>query len=237
MNGDLIVEAGEFNNVDISYPAGIMQNFDSYADGWEAFAQFLAARSDKYYRLEDEYHPLYYRMARFVPGINPKVGTLNRSGQFTVTFDCKPQKYLLSGESEVVLTDYSDAVGVTDAIGVTFTNPTEYVAYPEIQLTPGVDVEVQSAAYHSILLFIPGNPTEYADHPGKVVYYAEISEAIWTYTSHGHETVEYVTDQVTLSGDPVKVAPGTNSLSVLHVSGESDRSDINIRLKPRWYTI
>lgn len=231
-NGDLIVEAGEFNNVEISYPAGIMHDFDSYADGWEAFAQFLAVRSDRYYRLEDEYHPLYYRMARFVPGIAPKVGTLNRSGQFTVTFDCKPQKYLLSGENEIVLTDY------TDGYGVAFTNPTEYDAFPEIQLTPKVMVEVISDSYDSSVTieFTPSNPTEYEAHPGKVVYYTEISEAIWTYEVDGFEQVKYVTDQVAVSGT-VKIHPGANSLCVFETFSGEIRDDIDIHLKPRWYTI
>ena len=231
-HGDLIVEAGEFDNVDISYPAGIMQDFDSYTNGWEQFEQFLAARSDRYYRLEDEYHPNYYRMARFVPGIAPKVGTLNRSGQFTVTFDCKPQKWLKSGEDEIVLTDY------TDGYGVAFTNPTEYDAFPEIQLTPKVTVELISDLYNSsvIMEFTPSDPTEYEAHPGRVVYYSEISEAVWTYEVDGFEQVEYVTDQVAVSG-AAKIRPGANRLCALEISSGEIRDDIDIRLKPRWYTI
>lgn len=244
-HGDLIVEAGEFENVDISYPAGIMQEFDSYTNGWEQFEQFLAARSDRYYRLEDEYHPNYYRMARFVPGISPRVGTLNRSGQFTVTFDCKPQKWLKSGDEEIVKTTY------TDGYGIEIVNNTPFPAYPEIQLSAWVGLEISpmSADYPDYGGAIVVKPEEEPEEEQdvKYTYYAETGEVIKTYriTEGGidlGEFSEYATSYTDISGYGLAIAPNSSTrITVFEPStGQGNlvnRDDVNIRIKPRWYTI
>ena len=251
MSGDLIVEAGEFDNIDISYPAGIMQDFDSYTNGWEQFAQFLAVRSDKYYRLEDEYHPLYYRMARFVPGIAPKVGTLNRSGQFTVTFDCKPQKYLLSGENEIVLTDY------TGENGIEIVNSTPFPAYPEIQISAWVGLAFLPAdgSKNGGMVIVKPETEPEEEQNVKYTYYTEMGEVVKDYqiAVEGvvfEELTEYATSHTDHLNNGVTIAPyygmtlAPNSATTIIVFRPFDsqgayvtRDDIHIRIKPRFYTI
>ena len=250
MHGDLIVEAGEFNNVDISYPAGIMQNFDSYSDGWEQFEQFIARRSDAYYRLEDEYHPEYYRMARFNPGINPKVGTLNRSGQFTVTFDCKPQKYLLIGDVDHTITE----AGVT----IELANPTNYTAYPEIKLMPHVavhfniisdDVIAMISNYATILLNIDESDIPDEAYPGSAefTYYTEQREVVMRYWNASRNRYEsaYVTSKLSITNTytlenmaGVNIPAGDGVYAEIQLETTEDSpEDITTIIKPRWYTI
>lgn len=109
-HGALITDAGMFDNIEIPYPAWIARDF---ADKYEAFSRMMALHTDKYYRLEDSYHPDYYRQARVVPGIIPKPGTLNRSGEFTVAFDCKPQKWLRSGEEVLEISERLELFNMT----------------------------------------------------------------------------------------------------------------------------
>ena len=250
-HGDLIVEAGEFDNVDISYPAGIMQDFDSYTNGWEQFEQFLAVRSDKYYHLEDEYHPLYYRMARFVPGIAPKVGTLNRSGQFNVTFDCKPQKWLKSGENEIVLTDY------TGENGIEMVNSTPFPAYPEIQISAWVGLAFLPAdgSKNGGMVIVKPETEPEEEQNVKYTYYTEMGEVVKDYqiAAEGvvfEELTEYATSYTDHLNNGVTIAPhygmtlAPNSATTIIVFRPFDsqgayvtRDDIHIRIKPRFYTI
>lgn len=242
MAGDLIVEAGEFDNVDISYPAGIMHDFDSdELGGWELFSSFLLSRSDAYYRLEDEYHPLYYRMARFVPGIAPRVGTLNRSGQFNVTFDCKPQKYLLSGESEYVITEAYTPLRLD--------NPTRFRAYPEIELVPHVTVDFEVYDFGGIpradgteivTLDIDDSDIPSGARDVKFTYYTEQREVVMQYFTGGTTVREYVTSKLIVGsvGTNGMSIPGRNAYAIVTLStSDESPSDITTSIKPRWYTI
>ena len=99
-NGDLTFDNGRFKNITVPYEAFIPRRFD---ECFGAFRAFLVS-SAGYHRLEDDYHPDEYRMAEYYEAIEPDVGTLNRSGKFTLSFYCKPQRFLKSGEKAVTFT-------------------------------------------------------------------------------------------------------------------------------------
>lgn len=68
------------------------------------FVNFAGSRVG-YQRLEDTYHPYEYRMARFISKMSvDTAGYMNRSGQFSLEFDCKPQRFLKSGEEAIEFT-------------------------------------------------------------------------------------------------------------------------------------
>lgn len=100
-NGDLIIDNGRFNNIQITYTAGISKGFET------KFLPFIRALKavKGYARLVDSYHPDYYRLASFRSELVPDVGTIMRSGHFDLVFDCKPQRFLKSGEVEVPFPD------------------------------------------------------------------------------------------------------------------------------------
>lgn len=95
-NGDLIIDNGRWNNVDVTYnDCLIANNFP------ETFADFRAkiARLRGYVRLEDTFNPDEYRMASLSKGIKiDRLGTRYHSGRFDLTFNCKPQRFLKSGD-------------------------------------------------------------------------------------------------------------------------------------------
>ena len=125
-NGALITYVGAWKNVTIEYPAWVARRF---ADKWDAFSEWWNAHTDKYYVLEDSYHPDYYRMARAVSPIEPNVGTLNGSGSFDLKLSCKPQKYLKDGlvKRSIDSSDYEH-----DRDRIVLRNPTDFDAYPLI---------------------------------------------------------------------------------------------------------
>ena len=178
-HGALITDAGLFDNIEIPYPAWIARDF---AEKYEAFSRMMALHTDKYYRLEDSYHPDYYRQARVVPGIIPKPGTLNRSGEFTVAFDCKPQKWLRSGEEVLEISERLELF-----------NMTGYEAKPLIVIPSGASVTITDEDGNAASL-------ETANFGLETTYDADIEESIV-----GRSYVnEYVTQVGTISLKPGK---------------------------------
>lgn len=99
-NGTLHIDRKRFQDAKVTYECAIIQNFNANI---EALRALLMSQSG-YARLEDTYHPEAYRMAMLSGGINPTPGPRNRTGAFTLEFDCKPQRFLKLGEIPQTLT-------------------------------------------------------------------------------------------------------------------------------------
>ncbi len=96
-NGNLIVDCGRFNNVEVMYACAITCEFRSKYD---ALVKHLFS-SKSYRRLEDTMHPDTYRMAIFKGPISPHMFPHGANGMFELIFDCKPQRFLKSGEQAI----------------------------------------------------------------------------------------------------------------------------------------
>lgn len=118
-SGNLIIDNKRFKNMNHPYDAFISRDF---AEKFNDFRAFLMSRSG-YCRLEDTYHPDEFYLAQYKGPITPDVGTICRSGQFTVTFNRKPQRFLKLGEQEKEYT----------ASG-TINNPTFYESKPLVRV-------------------------------------------------------------------------------------------------------
>lgn len=100
-NGDLLFDRGNFKNLEVVYPAFIKIGMPRKAQDFLNYAASLIG----YQRLEDTYHPEEYRMGRFLSKVEIEpIGYKNRSGQFEISFDCKPQRFLKSGEVPIEFT-------------------------------------------------------------------------------------------------------------------------------------
>ena len=95
-NGDLTLDNGRFNNVTLVYPAFIYDNFSANVS---ALRNFLLSKTS-YKRLEDTYHPDEFRLAKFTGSFDADVIDDLRAGEFNLTFDCYPQRFLKRGEKE-----------------------------------------------------------------------------------------------------------------------------------------
>lgn len=97
-NGALLVDTGAFENVTISYPAAVTRKLKVYES---AIRNWLLGASG-YCELRDTYHPGEFRLARYSGGfafsaITPR----HRDGSMTLSFDCKPQRFLDAGMQPV----------------------------------------------------------------------------------------------------------------------------------------
>lgn len=117
-DGEYALDQGHFNNIEVTYRAGIVSyDTDDFAEAVSDFRNWLASRRG-YCRLTDEYNPDEYRMAVFKNVIAVEHEGLE-TGEFDVVFNCKPQRWLTSGETSVAVTS-----------GGTITNPTLFDAEP-----------------------------------------------------------------------------------------------------------
>lgn len=118
-NGALTIDQGHFDNITIEYPcftfATSQEDFRRIVNN---FKNAMAAQVG-YQKLTDDYNPDEYRMALFVEGIEFEPVQYGRAGSFTLSFDCKPQRYLVDGDNEVTVSD-----------GDVINNPTLYDAEP-----------------------------------------------------------------------------------------------------------
>lgn len=117
-NGDLEIDNNRFNNILVTYPCSIVSDFQTQADAFRA----ALLQSSGYFRLEDSYRPDYFRLASYEGGMEPDVTALIRQGLFDVTFNCKPQLFLVSGETAQTITTTT-----------TITNSTLFNARPLIR--------------------------------------------------------------------------------------------------------
>lgn len=99
-NGALTISRNRFKNITVSYPAFIRRGFSKNAAALRAWL----LGGDGYRRLEDTYHPDSFRVAQYTGPLDFEMGFLNRTGEFTLSFNCKPQRFLKSGEQTAAYT-------------------------------------------------------------------------------------------------------------------------------------
>lgn len=129
-NGAFALDQGRFENITVTYPAGIFA--DTEADFAQAISDFrnLLCSKKGYYRLTDDYNPNEYRMAIYKSGLEVKPAQL-KAGEFNITFECKPQRFLTSGETAISITS-----------GDTVTNPTLFDASPMFEALGAGDINI-----------------------------------------------------------------------------------------------
>lgn len=142
-NGAFILDKGRFKNIEVTYP--IKNHEANLADFRTKLAGLRNALSSRvgYKRLEDTFHPDEYRMAQFSGPMEVDPIKYNyATDAIDLVFNCKPQRYLKSGETEQTVTS-----------GGTITNPTLFESQPLLKVEgygkitiDGQEIEIKSSA-------------------------------------------------------------------------------------------
>ena len=101
-NGDLLLDTGAFSNVEMEYEIYFNAKKEGFFEISKDILRWLLG-SRGYLRLEDSYDPDIYRMALLADQERLK-DFMGYMGRTTIKFDCKPQRWLKSGEYEQTLT-------------------------------------------------------------------------------------------------------------------------------------
>ena len=146
-NGAYALDKGNFNNIEVTYPAGIFADTEAdFAKAVSDLRNFLCSKSG-YCRLEDDYNSGEYRMAVYKSGLDVSHDMLI-AGEFNIVFECKPQRFLTSGETAVAVANNG-----------TINNPTLFKSKPVLKVqgygSIGINsdtISVQSIPVGQILL-------------------------------------------------------------------------------------
>lgn len=118
-NGDLLIDNGRYSNYELEYDAIIYENFDSNLSNLKN----LFMSKTGYCRLEDTFHPDEFRLAKYTGALEMEAVRINDIGHFLLRFDCKPQRFLKSGETA---TEFTSSGSIN--------NPTRMVALPLVRV-------------------------------------------------------------------------------------------------------
>ena len=121
-NGAFALDKGRFKNIEVTYPAGIFADNElDFARAVSNLRNYLCSKKG-YCRLTDDYNPDEYRLAIYKSGLEVDPAQL-KAGEFDITFECKPQRYLMSGETPMEITS-----------GENILNPTLFDSQPLIEV-------------------------------------------------------------------------------------------------------
>lgn len=148
-NGNIWVDDGSYENILVTYPCWMPEEFDTNIDDFRAF---LALHSHDYFELRDTYHPNEFRLARYAGPFVSTPGTRNISGRFDVVFDCYPQRFLDSGASWVNIAVPNVDPSQNIANLLTETNPTGFDAAPVLMVAVSALLPTPSYTYVDLSL-------------------------------------------------------------------------------------
>lgn len=121
-DGDVFVDNGSYNNVKRTYALAIGSEFIDYSRLAYELSDWLHSAKG-YAKLTDTYDPDHYCMAAFIDE-GTITNILNNAGRISVSFNCKPQRYLVAGDDVIELI----------ASGSAIYNPTMFESKPLIKV-------------------------------------------------------------------------------------------------------
>lgn len=94
-NGSLTISNDRYKNLELTYQCYIKENF---LTNYRALTEYLNSL-DGYQRIEFSKEQMHYRMGLFRGLVQPSPTAFTKGGFFGVTFDCKPQRFLKTGDN------------------------------------------------------------------------------------------------------------------------------------------
>ena len=205
-NGDVFIDKGSYQNVSRTYEIAIGSYVRDYTDMANSVSEWLHSASG-YARLEDSYEPEYYRLAIYEETLE-LTNIFNQAGRATISFNCKPQRFLKLGEKPVKITKND----VAASSGISLRNPTRFTALP-IVTVKGSGAGVLRIGDYSVSISSIGTT---------IVIDSEIQDAY--YQTENKNSV------VTLSKGFPKLGPGHTEVSF---SG----GITEVEVIPKWWTL
>lgn len=236
-NGDLILPQDAWENYSQIYE--IFAGDGTKGDAPDAFVDVAAwlYAPKGYQRLEDSYEPDIYRLAYYQGGLDV-ANSISRYGRASVQFNCRPERFLKTGETELSYTpNYSNFNSIT------LTNPTQFPAKPILKVTALGTTET-TAAY--IVIWPDGiNPNSqdayliWFDTPFSGTMYID-TQSLNCYDANGNNMNSYVqfVDGGQTSYKFPELLPGVSYLSARYADENDPNTMItSVGIIPNWWTL
>lgn len=131
-NGNLAIDQGRFENIDVEYEVYTKNRLQTdFAQNIRDFRNELCSRHT-YLELTDDFNANEFRLGIYKSGLELD-SDIDRAGAIKLVFDCKPQRYLVSGQSTYTF--------IADG---TITNPTLFPSQPLLVVTGFGDLGIGS---------------------------------------------------------------------------------------------
>ena len=206
-NGDVAIDQGSFQNVDRVYQIAVGSYEKRYTEQVNAIAEWLHGPAG-YAKLEDSYEPEYYRMAVCTDGFEAE-NMKHMLARTTITFNCKPQRWLKSGDTPISIGSGSQIIK----------NPTRFTSSPIIKITctGNGSFTIQNKNTYTVTLNnVPG---------GGIIIDSDIMDAYSLSTPRENRN-----SCVTLSNGFPRLTPGDNTITA--------SAGINtMEVIPKWWTV
>lgn len=201
-NGDLIIPKNRYKNIVVTYPAFIPKAFQEKAQSIRNWMR----RAKAYARLEDTYDMEHYRLglASGIQSFEPV--NRNEASNFQLSFDCKPQRFLKTGETPLPIEpeahSYSGEIVEFETVAVDDMTKAEVSLSPKQDGTPSIESGVNNAPY----LFRPTGATAECNYEtnkvvgGTVAWNQLVSSLTSTKTENGITYTNNGDGSMTLNG-------------------------------------
>lgn len=146
-NGAYALDQGRFENVEVTYHVVVHKDTNAnFQTELSSVRNWLASKVG-YQRLTDDYNSNVYRMAIFKGGLETDETFVN-GAEFDIVFECKPQRWLTSGETATAVANNG-----------TLSNPTLFDSEPLLAVKGygtigfnGYEIEIENGALGTIQL-------------------------------------------------------------------------------------
>lgn len=181
-NGDVVMDKGSYQNVSRTYQIAVGSYEKKYVEMMNNISEWLHSASGYAY-LWDSYEPEYYRLAMFDEALSLN-NIYNQAGRTTISFNCKPQRFLVYGDDVLIYIKKDRLM-----------NPTKFKALPIIRVK-GTGSGVLSIGSYTVTISSIG---------GEIIINSEIQDAYSGTTNRNSD--------VTLASGFPKLEPGDNEIS------------------------
>ena len=151
-NGSLFLDNGRYENIEVTYHCGMYDSSQStFASAISTLRNNLYQKAcrEGYMYLYDDYNTDEFRLAVYKGGLEVDSYANSTAGEFDLVFDCKPQRFLKTGDTVY-----------TPSSGATFTNPTFFDSQPLISFqTTGSGTFTLSHSYGNQTITVSGAPS------------------------------------------------------------------------------
>lgn len=218
-DGDLLISNNRYKNVNVQYPAVIFKDLE---ENTMKVRNWLMS-TNGYCRLEDTYHPDEYRLGVFSGPVDFATA-LFEVGTTTLRFDCKPQRWLKSGE-QVHSYNNPDNCSVVQHLN----NPTMFPSKPLIRVYYGDDFPYDATIEIGTGILVVAKPKGEEYETTSNDYIDIDCELMDCYTGTINRN-----DLVTVGRWPT-LTPGTNGITFPTQLDEGGLSKVEII--PRWWIL
>ena len=243
-SGDLYIWDGTYKNVNVTYDTIILPSpiFNTTSFETKFRNNVTAIKSallsaNGYVRIEDTYNPDEYRLGVFTGPLDVDAVLLS-AGKSKLTFNCRPERFLKSGEYEIALNYSDDNAGVANVVQ----NQTSFSSSPIFNITGDgtwrIWLYYLTGKYvHRFIVSVDGpedDSTLVVDFETLDAYLIKNSlKTNW----NSHLSIESYTPidgNINIMDDIGVLYSGSNTIRMRRLDGTNEGSAVLI---PRWYNL